>query len=162
MFDTQRTCSICHNNFIVNKFSSSRQIVCQRKECRKIAKKQRQADWLARNPDYFKGSENVERVRQWRLKKANKVAHLNIKLETQNSSESKSSQKAKSCSKLNLENEVLQDLAFASQSPILIGFMSFTTGSVLQDEVLNLCAECFIRGQQLLGHPASADASHGQ
>jgi len=160
MFDTQRSCSICHNNFIVNKFSSSRQLVCQRKECRKIAKKQRQADWLARNPDYFKGSENVERVRQWRLKKAEKVANLKIKLETQKSSESKSSQKAKSCSKLNLENEVLQDLAFASQSPILIGFMSFTTGSVLQDEVLNLCAECFIRGQQLLGHPASADASH--
>jgi len=160
MSNTQRSCSICHNKFIVNKFSSSRQLICLSKECRKIAKKQRQADWLARNPDYFKGPENVERVREWRLKKAKQIANLKIPLETKISSESKSSPKAKSCNKLNLENDVLQDLAFSTQGIILIGFMSFTTGAVLQDEVLNLCAACFIRGQQLLGHPASADASH--
>jgi len=31
-------------------------------------KKKRQASWVERNPDYFRGSENVERVREWRRK----------------------------------------------------------------------------------------------
>jgi len=61
----QRPCCFCHNIFTPNKFAGDRQVVCFHEPCRKAAKKQRQADWFLRNPNYFSGPENVERVRHW-------------------------------------------------------------------------------------------------
>jgi len=43
---------------------------CFKPECRKASKAQSQRRWLSQpeNRDVFRGSENVERVRQWRAK----------------------------------------------------------------------------------------------
>lgn len=37
-----------------------------------------------------------------------------------------------------------------TQDTALVGFMSFLTGSVLQDEVQNLYGRCLVRGGELL------------
>jgi hypothetical protein len=45
------------------------------------------------------------------------------------------------------------------QDPVLVGFMSFVTGSVLQDEVQNLYGQCLRRGCELLRPEAVAGIS---
>jgi len=44
----------------------------------------------------------------------------------------------------------LQDSVPIVHDPALVGFMSFVTGSVLQDEVQNLYGRCLVRGGELL------------
>jgi len=143
----QRPCCICHKIFTPNKFAGHRQVVCSREPCRKAAKKQRQADWFLRNPDYFSGPENVERVRQWRRKKAMEAPP---DPQPPKPPDPPSTQKAKSCNKPEPAEGVLQDLARPAE-PVIMGILSFLSGTMLQDEVHNLYVQCSRRGNELQG-----------
>jgi hypothetical protein len=149
MPELDRPCCVCHNTFTANKFSGSRQVVCQKAECRREVKRRRQASWLERNPDYFQGPENVERVREWRRKNPGWR-------ERKKCVSGKSRTEAESCNREEAGEEVLQDSASGSKDPVLVGFMAFMTGAVLQDEVQNLYGECFRRGHELL-RPTGAE-----
>ena len=148
----QRSCCICHNLFIPNKFSGNRQVVCSREPCRKAVKKQRQADWFSRNPDYFSGPENVERVRQWRQKKAQERAAVPTE---QKPPDPPSTQKAESCNTPEPTKGVLQVSARPTE-PVIMGLLAFLSGSMLQDEVHNLYSQCSRRGGELLGRTVPA------
>lgn len=148
----QRPCCICHNSFIPNKFAGNRHVVCSRERCRKAAKKQRQADWFSRNPDFFSGPENVERVRQWRRKKARERATVPTE---QKPPDPSSTQKAKSCNTPEPKNDVLQDSARPAE-PVIMGLLALLSGSMLQDEVHNLYSQCSRRGSELLGQMVPA------
>lgn len=152
MFIPERPCCICHNLFVPSKYASTRQVVCGHPCCRKAAKKERQANWVARNSDYFRGPENVERVREWRRENPGWR-------ERQKSASKKSSPEAESCNTPEAGVERLQDLVPVVQDPVLVGFMSFVTGSVLQDEVQNLYGQCLRRGSELLRPEAVAGIS---
>jgi hypothetical protein len=43
------------------------QRVCSRGECQRVRRRLTQAKWRRRNRDYFRGADNVDRVREWRL-----------------------------------------------------------------------------------------------
>lgn len=152
MFIPERLCCICHNLFTPSKYASARQVVCGRACCRKAAKKERQAKWAARNEGYFRGPENLERVREWRRKNPGWR-------ERQKSGAKKSSPETESCNTSEAEVARLQDLVPIVQDPVLVGFMSFVTGSVLQDEVQNLYGQCLRRGSELLRPEAVAGIS---
>jgi hypothetical protein len=62
----------------------------------------------------------------------------------------KSSAKAESCNREEPVVARLQDSVPLVQDPALVGFMSFVTGTVLQDEVQNLYERCLVRGGELL------------
>lgn len=138
-----KLCIHCHNPFIPSRYSGDRQCVCEDLRSRKAVKKQRQASWVERNPEYFKGSENVERVREWRRKNPDWRTR-------QKAQSAKSSQKAESCNREAGGIARLQDSVPLVQDPALVGFMSFITGTVLQDEVQNLYGRCLVRGGELL------------
>jgi hypothetical protein len=148
----QRPCYICHRLFTPNRFAGARQVVCSREPCRKAAKKQRQADWFSRNPDYFSGPENVERVRQWRRKKA-----MESPPDPQPPKPS-STLKAKSCNKPEPAEGVLQDLARPAE-PVIMGLLALWSGAMLQDEVHNLYVQCSRRGSELLDQTVPASDS---
>jgi hypothetical protein len=40
---------------------------CSSRECQGVRRRLTQAKWRRRNRDYFRGPDNVERVREWRL-----------------------------------------------------------------------------------------------
>ena len=149
---SEHRCCICRNTFIPSKYSGVRQLVCPRAECRREAKKERQAKWVARNADYFLGPENVERVREWRRKNPDWR-------ERKKAGVGKSSPEAESCNTAEPEMERLQDSVPEVQRAALVGFMSFVTGSMLQDEVQNLYGECLRRGSELLRPEAVAAIS---
>lgn len=144
---SERFCAMCHKAFMPNKFSGSRQTVCGESACRKAAKKVRQAAWQARNPDYFRGPEHVERVRQWRR---DHPGWLDRQRALREVPPEKSTPEAESCNSSRPPLPVLQDLAPDAQTSLFVGLASFISGSVLQDEVHDLLRKCLRRGGDLL------------
>ena len=63
-------CRHCRRLFVPDPRNRDRQKYCSSPPCRKASKSASQKKWLRKpgNRDYFKGPENVERVREWRKK----------------------------------------------------------------------------------------------
>ena len=62
----KRRCHHCGTYFVPNFRNAGRQRYCSAPDCRRASKASSQCRWLEKNPDYFKGSVHVNRVRQWR------------------------------------------------------------------------------------------------
>jgi hypothetical protein len=143
----ERPCRICSNSFIANKYAGGRQAVCDDAGCKRKAKKLRQADWCARNPDYFRGPENTHRVQQWRRENPD---WRQRQAASRSARAGKSSAQTQSCNTPDPGAGRLQDLVSAPQGPLLVGLASMVSGSVLQDEVQSFFQECLRRGGDLL------------
>ncbi len=61
-----RTCQHCKRKFIPDCRNRHHQRFCTKPPCRLASKKHSQAKWLAKNPGFFSGAENVLRVQIWR------------------------------------------------------------------------------------------------
>jgi hypothetical protein len=155
MDPVHRECLICSKDFIPSKFAATRQVVCNHASCRKEAKKIRQSNWTAKNPDYFRGPEHVERVRQWRK------THPDWRTSVRGPTElpaPESSPKAESCNTPTPAAIRLQDSALQRQEAIVLGVISIVAGDRLQDEVLTLAEECFRRGSALIRARAPSES----
>lgn len=62
-----KKCLYCGKYFVVDRRVGARQKACYRDACKKARKKEAQANWFKKNPDYFKG--DYWRIKEWRLKK---------------------------------------------------------------------------------------------
>ena len=64
----RRKCRHCGTLFRPDPRNIRRQRFCSKPPCRRASKAESQRRWLAKadNRDYFRGAENVERVRLWR------------------------------------------------------------------------------------------------
>jgi hypothetical protein len=62
----KRICRHCKAPFIPNRHNHTRQHFCSKAACRKARKIKSHQLWLAKNPNAYKGSANVQRVRDWR------------------------------------------------------------------------------------------------
>jgi len=62
-----KKCLYCGKYCVVDRRVGARQKACYRDTCKKARKKEAQANWCKKNPDYFKG--DYWRVKQWRLEK---------------------------------------------------------------------------------------------
>ena len=64
----ERKCFNCGELFQPDYRNRNRQRSCSKASCRKTMKAARQKRWLSKpeNENYFRGSEHVERVREWR------------------------------------------------------------------------------------------------
>ena len=64
----QRKCRNCKEFFTPDARNATRQHYCSKPECRDTSKKAAQQKWCNKNPSYFRGPLNVQRVREWRSK----------------------------------------------------------------------------------------------
>ena len=66
----KRKCRHCRGWFIPDCRNHHHQHFCSNETCRKASKKRSQRKWLKKpeNSDYFKNSDNINRVKQWRKK----------------------------------------------------------------------------------------------
>lgn len=142
-----RLCPICCKSFTPNKHAGDRQKICGEPSCKKAAKKQRQADWCARNADYFRGPENTQRVQQWRRENPD---WRQRQAASRQNRRNKSSSRTKSCNADQPAFERLQDSVPDPQSALLVGLAAAVSGSALQDEVHDFLHECLRRGGDLL------------
>jgi hypothetical protein len=152
MFQRKKCCH-CKVLFRPDVRNAGRQRYCRKSECRKASKTASQRRWLQKpeNRDYFRGSENVERVQQWRKahpgywrRKArpaeNALQDLLNPQHGENNSDS-----------LKFEKDALQDLLI-KQPFVLIGLISNFTGSALQDDIVNTVRRMQQLGLDIVNH----------
>ncbi len=65
----RRKCQHCQELFRPDPRNLRHQKYCSKPECRKASKAESQRRWLSKpdNRDYFRGTTNVQRVRDWRM-----------------------------------------------------------------------------------------------
>jgi hypothetical protein len=151
---SKRKCLCCKEFFIPDYRNAERQNYCQKSACRKASKTASQKLWSSKNPDYFKDSHHVERVREWRRVNPGRSRRKDsgdllqdrcsqIPLEKQKVVEPLSSRRKPGAI-------VLQDFCLA-QHPVFVGLISHLTGVVLQDDIASIA-----RRLEQLGHDVIA------
>ncbi len=68
MNEKNKKCCHCRRLFVLDHRNRTRQNYCNREPCRKASKTASQKKWLSKteNKGYFRGSDNVKRVQEWR------------------------------------------------------------------------------------------------
>ncbi len=132
----RRKCRHCRELFRPDPRNLRHQRFCSKSPCRRVSKAESQRRWLAKpdNRDYFRGSENVERVRAWRIahpgywrrsspNTRSALQEHSLTQTTDNHDESAS-----------LTNSPLQELSRA-QPLVLMGLIAQLTGAALQEDI---------------------------
>ncbi len=137
----KRKCRRCNELFSPNYRSAKRQMYCDKPECRKASKAASQRRWVKKNPTYFTGSDNVERVREWRRDNPGRQRCKGSGKQLQDNCDQITDAKQDVIPPLLIEPPeppalppVLQDFCIA-QHPIIIGIISHLIGSLLQDDI---------------------------
>lgn len=152
----QRKCVHCNQFFVPDARQRERQRYCAQPQCRLASKAVSQRRWLERaeNRDYFRGPDNVERVRAWRAANPGRQrrprhapAVLQEMMDTQSAPEHEPTAQD--------GGMVLQE-TWRTQPPLLLGLIAHMSGSVLQEEMEPMVRQLITRGQALIepnSHP---------
>jgi len=146
-----RKCLCCNEKFHPDARNRRHQQYCAKDACRKASKAARQARWLAKpeNQNYFRGSANCERVRQWRLANPGysrrKTACRRVALQdVSNTQPVENKPSIPPCTTSPLQDVVLM------QPALLVGLISVMTGHALQDDIAESARRFLNRGRDIL------------
>ncbi len=146
-----RKCLCCKEKFHSDARNRRHQQYCAKDDCRKASKAARQARWLAKpdNQDYFRGSANCERVRQWRLANPGysrrKAVSGPVALQDVSNPQPVENHDVKTSCTFG----PLQDDLFA-QPALLVGLIAVMTGQALQDDIAESARRFINRGRDIL------------
>jgi hypothetical protein len=136
--------------FLPNRRNWWHQKYCSQPECRKVSKAASQRRWLSKpeNRDVFRGSENVERVRQWRAKNP---GYWKRSAKTQGALQEVLPAQAIGNKELTKTTSPppLQDFV-ALQDPLLLGLIAHLVDSPLQEVVEQAARHLLLKGQSIL------------
>jgi len=132
----KRKCTHCHTFFLPDARNIRHQQYCGKPACRQASKTASRRKWLQKpeNHDYFRGPENVRRVRQWR---ATHPGYWRRKPSTSQTALQDLSNRQLAENNQNTvksESRALQDLLTA-QPFVLLGLIANFTGTALQDDI---------------------------
>ena len=146
-------CLHCRTFFKPHPRSKGRQKFCSTPECRKASKAASQKKWRQKpqNKNYFRGSENVQRVQQWRSKHPHYWKTVQQSLDTELPLQDVLiTQATDNNGKTGVLNvNTLQDILMA-QPTVLIGLIAHLTGSTLQDDIVQSGLKLRELGEDLL------------
>ncbi len=156
----RRKCRHCLKLFKLDPRNAAKQKYCSKPECRRASKIASQKKWLAKpeNQNYFRGSDNVQRVQEWR--KGNPGYWRKSRADTaplQDDLISKTMEQRGDTE--NLAVHALQDLLSAYQT-VLLGFLAHFTGFTLQDDIVNFGRRLQQLGQNILTEPSTCRGGH--
>ena len=156
-----RKCLCCNEMFHPDARNRRHQQYCAKDACRKASKAARQARWLAKpeNRDYFRGSANCERVRQWRLanpgySRRKTAAHPVALQDVSNPQLVANESPESSCTPSPLQDDSLL------QPALIVGLIAVLTGHVLQDDLLPTIRLFISRGLDILGSRVALGSVH--
>lgn len=162
---TRFKCLHCNEEHKSEPRNRGRQQYCAKAECRRASKAVSQRRWLSRpeNAGYFRGNENVERVRRWR------EAHPGYWRRGKGSGGGDALQEI--CQGQSPDGKGVAAAAFSDalqeicspQPALVVGLISILTGHALQDDIA-ASAKLFVsRGRDILGMGLGGSAlSHDQ
>jgi len=160
-------CLHCTDPFVADPRNRGRQRFCSKPLCRSASKRLSQRAWLtqATNPDYFKGSHHVQRVREWRArnpgywKQSRRAKGPAGKgspspAPTQNADVQPDPIQASPIALQDPWPGALQD-PFAFLPPVFVGFIAIQMGSALQEDIRRHCDVMDAKGREILRHKAA-------
>jgi len=146
-----RKCLCCNDMFHPDARNRRHQQYCAKDACRKASKAARQARWLAKpeNRDYFRGSANCERVRQWRLANPGysrgKTAARPVALQDVLNPQTVANEPpVPSCTPSPLQDDLLL------QPALILGLIAVLTGHDVQDDIATTIRFYINRGRDIL------------
>lgn len=154
-----RKCLCCNESFLPERRNLRHQKFCSKPTCRQASKRASQRRWVSqpKNQSYFRGPENVARVREWR------AAHPGY---WRRSSKRSSPALQDVCPPQppplqpldplpirDSSTHALQDICQA-QLPLLLGLMHQLLDSPLQEDILPFARRLIAKGQDLLDRPS--------
>ena len=118
--------------------------------CRRASKRASQTRWLQRpeNRDYFRGSENVQRVQAWRA--ANPGYGKRAKPRSEPLQEMMNRQVAPEHEATTQDEQDALQETWRTQPPLLVGLIAHLTGTALQEDMAPVLRRLITRGQALL------------
>ena len=140
-----RKCKHCRRLFLPDYRNRDRQEYCNKPECRRVHKRESQRLWRAKpeNLDYFKGSANVERVRNWRKLHPGYWRRGRCALQDDCITQAVAKESVTS-PEIPLQDDCLKT------NPLIIGLIAHFSGA-LQDDIAILMDRLQVRGQMILG-----------
>jgi hypothetical protein len=149
----RRKCRCCSEFFFPDYRNPDHQHYCGKPACRRARKLASQRRWL-RTPfgrGYFRGADNVERVRQWRQAHP---GYWKRKTPASGDTQAVAPQQVNpvqpSCNVPRTPPGTLQDFCL-QQHPGFIGLISLITGRTLQDDIVPIARRVVEQGQNILG-----------
>ena len=146
-----RKCLCCNEMFHPDARNRRHQRYCAKDACRKASKAARQARWLAKpeNQNYFRGSANCERVRQWRLahpgySRRKTACRRDALQDVSNPQPVENKSSITSCTASPLQDVLLM------QPALIVGLISIVTGHALQDDIAASARVFLNRGRDIL------------
>jgi hypothetical protein len=148
---TTRKCLHCNEDYHPDPRNGGRQNYCVKSGCQQASKAASQRQWLSRpeNRDYFRGAENCERVRLWRL--ANPGYRRNKRPIPPSVLQDPLIPQAVEDEAVAIPEapSVLQEILFV-QPAMLVGLISVLTGYGLQEDIAASARSFLIRGEDIL------------
>ena len=149
----RRKCLNCNEFFFPDYRNRKHQCFCGKPACRQASKAASQRRWLHKTPnrDIFRGSANVQRVKEWR--KAH-PGYWRKKSALQNGTQAPDIQHQtpvqSSCNATAPLQRTLQDVCL-SNDPAFIGLISMFMGSALQDDIQAMTRRLVDQGRNIMG-----------
>ena len=146
----RRKCLFCGDLFRPDPRNVRHQRCCSQPACRRASQAACQQRWLARNPDYFKGPENVARVQAWRAahpgyaRGARRRAGAPLQEDCCVQAVESTGDSAP------LMGAALQELLRA-QPIVLIGLIAHLTDSALQEDIVRTTRHLLELGHDIMG-----------
>ena len=148
-------CLHCNEEHHCSPRKRGRQRYCSKPDCQRASKAASQRQWLSRqeNRDYFRGAENCERVRQWRLAhpgyRRNKKSVPRGALQDLVKLQAAETEVVKLQTARDALQDVLQDV-WRSQHATLVGPVSILTGHQSHEDIATTTRRFMNRGQDIL------------
>ncbi len=150
----RRKCRNCGQLYRPDPRNLRHQRYCSQPGCRRACKAASQQRWLAKaaNREYFRGAENVARVRAWR------AAHPGYWRQSGSALQDRSSRQVSDSidESTALGNSPLQDLCEA-QPLVLIGLIAHLTDAALQEDIALSARRYQALAQDILNASAERD-----
>lgn len=146
----RRKCCHCKQFFVPDPRHRLRQRYCVAAACRRASKGASQERWLHRpeNRDYFRGSENMARVREWRAANPGYGRRPGRKQDALQ--EMMNLQVAPAQEPGAQDDAMALQETWRAQPPLLLGLIAHLTGTALQEDMVPVMRRLITRGQALL------------
>jgi hypothetical protein len=156
---TTPKCLHCNEEYHRDPRNGERQRYCAKPICQQASKAASQRQWLNRpeNRDYFRGVENCERVRRWRL--ANPGYRRNKRPASGSVLQEPLIPQAIEVEAvvLPVASSALQEILFV-QPAMFVGLISVLTGYGLQEDIAASARSFLIRGEDILRMAPGSDS----
>ena len=142
-------CLHCHEEHPADFRNLGRQRFCRKPDCRRASKASSQRQWRSRpeNQNYFRGSDQCERTRNWRR---DNPCYWRRRRPPPGSALQDSSVALQDSSAMPQNpSQMLAELCIA-QPALIAGLIAFVTGLALQDDIAACVASLLNRGRTIL------------